>query len=191
MREQAIADLRQLLIAGLHRGLLRRVRGKRGEFGSMAEDFVQEALLKIIDKLDSFRGESQFTTWAHKAAVRMALTELRRKRWRDVSLDLLVGDEDDPKEIQLPDPARSAETETARKQLIRALHRYINEELSAKQRHALMAVSIHGVPLEVVAQKTGSTRNALYKLLHDARKRLKLKMEEDGYTAEQILQVLA
>lgn len=54
-----------------------------------------------------------------------------------------------------------------------------------------MAVSIHGVPLEVVAQKTGSTRNALYKLLHDARKRLKLKMEEDGYTAEQILQVLA
>ena len=189
-REAALGDLRHILIGGLHQGILRRVRGTRSEFSGYAEDFAQDALLKIVDKLDTFHGESQFTTWAHRIAVRVALTELRRKRWRDVSLEAMVGSEDDPREIDLPDPVAGPETETARRQLIELLHRYINTELSTKQRRALMAVSINGLPLEIIAERMGSTRNAMYKLLHDARKRLKQKMEADGFTAESIMGLL-
>jgi RNA polymerase sigma-70 factor, ECF subfamily len=80
--DQALADLYDLLVRGLRAGL--------GSYGggvdANAEDFAQEALIKITDNLDSFRGESRFTTWAQKIAMNVALTELKRRRWRDVSL---------------------------------------------------------------------------------------------------------
>ncbi|MDX1415643.1 MAG: sigma factor, partial [Candidatus Promineifilaceae bacterium] len=93
-RDDALADLDRILNNGLRRGLLGRVDTSAPEFNSMSEDFVQEALLKILDKLDTFAGRSKFTTWAHKITVHIALTELRRKRWQDSSLDQLTERDD-------------------------------------------------------------------------------------------------
>jgi len=188
-RDAAIADLRSILVSGLRRGLLRRVRGAGSEFDSQAEDFAQEALLKILEQLASFRGESRFTTWAHKIAVRVALTELRRKRWRDVSLDSLITSLPDTPAMEFPDAAPGPTQIAGKKAVLALLHRYIDRELTAKQRQALLAVGVYGMPLEEVARRMGSTRNALYKLLHDARRRLKRKLTADGFTSEQLLQV--
>ena len=186
-RDTAIVDLRRILVSGLHRGLLRRVRGS--EFDSQAEDFAQEALLKILEQLASFRGESRFTTWAHKIAVRVALTELRRKRWRDVSLDSLTTSLPDTPAMEFPDSAPGPARIAGKKAVLAVLHRYIDRELTARQRQALLAVGIYGMPLEEVARRMGSTRNALYKLLHDARRRLQRKLTADGFTPEQLLRV--
>ena len=165
------------------------MRGAGAEFDSQAEDFAQEALLKILEQLDSFRGESRFTTWAHKIAVRVALTELRRKRWRDVSLDSLITSLPDTPAMEFPDSAPGPSQIAGKKAVLALLHRYIDRELTARQRQALLAVGIYGMPLEEVARRMGSTRNALYKLLHDARRRLKRKLTADGFTPEHLLQV--
>ena len=188
-RDAALADLRRILVNGLRHGLLRRVRGTGTEFDSQAEDFVQEALLKVLDQLASFRDESRFTTWAHKIAIRVALTELRRKRWRDVSLDALVTSSQGTRAVAFPDAAPGPAQAAGKKAVLALLHRYIDRELTPKQRQALLAVGIYGMPLEEVARRMGSTRNALYKLLHDARRRLKRKLLADGFTAEHLLEV--
>ena len=86
-RDEALADLRAFLMRGLRYALANQSNVTEADL----EDFAQEALLKILAGLDSFRGESRFTTWAQKIAVRVALTELRRHRWRDVSLDEMTG----------------------------------------------------------------------------------------------------
>ena len=189
-RDAAIADLRQVLVAGLRRGLLRQIRASGREFDSQAEDFVQEALLKIIDQLDAFRGDSRFTTWAHKIAVRVALTELRRKRWQDVSLDAMTTSHDEMRAVEFADSAPGPAQAADKKAVTALLHRYINNELTERQRHALLAVGIHGMPLEEVARRMGSTRNAMYKLLHDARRNLQRKLVADGFSREQLLRVL-
>ena len=188
-RDAALVDLRRILVTGLRYGLLHRVRGAGAELDSQAEDFAQEALIKILDQLASFRGESRFTTWAHKVAVRVALTELRRKRWRDVSLDSLITTLPGKPPLEFPDSAPGPAQAAGKKVVMELLHRYIDHELTAKQRQALLAVGIYGMPLEEVARRMGSTRNALYKLLHDARRRLKRKLMADGFTPEQLLQV--
>ena len=189
VRDAAVADLRQILVTGLHRGLLRRVRRTGSEFHSQAEDFAQEALLKVLDQLGSFRGESRFTTWAHKIAIRVALTELRRKRWQDVSLDALVTPPPGRLPVEFPDTAPGPAQAANKHAVLALLHRYIEEELTAKQRQALLAVAIYGMPLEEVARRMDSNRNALYKLLHDARRRLQRKLIADGLTPDQMLGV--
>jgi len=82
-QDQAIEDLRDILIRGLSYSLSTRTRG---DIDVLVEDFAQDALIKILDNLDTFRGESKLTTWAQKIAIRVAYTELRRKRWQDVAL---------------------------------------------------------------------------------------------------------
>lgn len=188
-RDAAIADLRQILVAGLRHGLLRQIRASGREFDSQAEDFVQDALLKIIDQLGAFRGDSRFTTWAHKIAVRVALTELRRKRWQDVSLDAITTSHDEMRAVEFADPAPGPAQAADKKAVTALLHRYINKDLTERQRHALLAVGIHGMQLEEVARRMGSTRNAMYKLLHDARRNLQRKLIADGFSREQLLRV--
>lgn len=187
--DAAIADLRRILVGGLRRGLLRRFRASGREFDSQAEDFVQEALLKILDQLDSFREESRFTTWAHKITVRVALTELRRKRWQDVSLDALAASPDEVRPMEFADPAPGPAQAADKRAVTALLHRYIHNELTERQRRALLAVGIYGMPLEEVARRMGSTRNAMYKLLHDARRSLQRKLTADGFSREQLLRV--
>ena len=163
-----------------------------GGYGSGVEanfgDFAQEALIKITSHLDSFRGESRFTTWAQKIAMNVALTELRRRRWRDVSLqDLFArrGAADrGPADTQLT-PERLALQNT----VLKELRRMIDEELTDRQREAVIAVILEGMPISEVARRMGTNQNALYKLLHDARKRLKRRMEVAGISPKEMLEV--
>jgi RNA polymerase sigma-70 factor (ECF subfamily) len=183
-RDKALGDLRTLLVRGLGYALA----GRPGIDSSTLEDFAQDALLKILDGLDSFRGESRFTTWAQKIAVHVAFTELRRHRWRDVSLDEMTGSSGaDFIPDTLADPSAGPEQQAIQRMLLSTLRRLIATELTDKQRQALVAVRIHGMPLEEVARRMGTNRNALYKLLHDARQRLKKRMMAEGLSPQDML----
>ncbi|WP_374688877.1 RNA polymerase sigma factor, partial [Promineifilum sp.] len=118
-REAALDDLRQVLATGLRRGLLGQVDTNAPEFETQVDDFVQEALLKVLDNLDSFAGRSLFTTWANKIALNIGLTELRRKRWRDTSLDHLTQTDDgDFTPSFVADPGPRPEELTERRELM-------------------------------------------------------------------------
>jgi len=189
-RGKALAELRVVLVRGLRGALAGRAGGG---FDPVAiEDFAQDALIKIVGNLGSFRGESRFTTWAQRIAVRVAYTELRRRRWRDVSLQEVIerhegsGREPDA----LTDRGPSPERETARKMMVEALQSFIAEELTERQREAMVAVMFEGMPLEEAARRMETNRNALYKLLHDARKKLKRRIEAEGLSAKEVLEAL-
>ncbi len=158
----------------------------------IAEDFAQDALIRVLNNLDSFRGESRFTTWAQKIAVRVAYTELRRRRWRDVSLQEVIerheGGGREP--AVLEDRASSPERETARKTMVETLQRFISEELTERQREAMIAVMFEGIPLEEAARRMETNRNALYKLLHDARRKLKERIEAEGLSPAEVLEAI-
>jgi RNA polymerase sigma-70 factor (ECF subfamily) len=185
-RERTLADLRALLIRGLNYALRgwRRTAGR--DFEALAEDFCQEALLRILDNLDSFEGRSRFTTWAHKIAVRVALTELRRKRWQDVSLDKLVAE--DGAESTMSSDETGPETEAERTDMMAWMKRIMMEELTEKQRKAITAIAIGGMPLEEVARRMDTNRNALYKVIHDGRVRLKRRLAREGMNPQDILE---
>ena len=182
--DEALVDLRALLVRGLGYALSNRSNVD----DAVLEDFAQDALMKILDGLDSFRGESRFTTWAQKIAVRVAYTEMRRHRWRDVSLDEITSAPDnDFVPSFMADPSVGPEKQTIQRSVLDAMRRVIDEELTDKQREALIAVKVNGMPLEEVARRMGSNRNALYKLLHDARQRLKQQLLAEGLSPEEIL----
>jgi RNA polymerase sigma-70 factor (ECF subfamily) len=187
-RATALADLRAVIAAGLPYALSSWLSPSDPQFDALAEDVTQETLLKVIKHLHTFEGRSQFTTWAQKIAVRVALTELRRRRWKDVSLESMMtmeGEESMPmaQANTAPDPARAAE----QSEMMAMIQRMIAEELTDKQRMAIVAARINGMPIEEVARQMGMKRNALYKLLHDARVRLKKRMEREGLTPEEVL----
>lgn len=193
-RAEALEALRERLKRGLFY-YLSRERGDLAahpaeEIQQMAEDFAQEALLRILSNLDSFRGDSQFTTWAMRIAVRLVISELRRLRYRDFSLDSLVdGNENraaDAHALTIADgdsPERSAEKRDAWLRIERAL----SEALTARQRAAFEALILQGVPLDIVAEQLNTNRNALYKLIFDARRKLRQHLEAQGLSPDYIL----
>ncbi len=180
--DEALADLYDLLVRGLRAALGGRADGVDANIG----DFAQEALIKIVSNLDSFRGESRFTTWAKKIAMNVALTELKRRRWRDVSLQDLL-DRRTATGRGLADPQLTPEQVAFQNMVLAKLRRTIDEELTDRQREAVVAVILEGMPIAEVARRMGTKQNALYKLLHDARKKLKLRMEAAGLSPQEVL----
>ncbi|MGB3699965.1 MAG: sigma-70 family RNA polymerase sigma factor [Anaerolineales bacterium] len=187
-KEAALGDLRAAIISGLPYALSNYLSPDNPQFQSLAEEVTQDTLLRVLDRLDSFEGRSRFTTWVQKIAVRIALTELRRRRWRDFSLDSLV--EENEEGVSFPslmiDPAPNPDTLSQQSDMMLRIGRIINEELTEKQRQAMVATAIEGVPLEEVARRMDMNRNALYKLLHDARLRLKKRLANEGLTTEDV-----
>lgn len=183
---QAIEDLREVLLRGLRAALSARIRQ---DIGFVLEDFVQDALLKILDNLHTFRGESKFTTWALKIAIHVAYSELRRQRWKDISMQDLMTSEDGSEYTPafLTDPEATPEEQATRLSMVEFVNRMITEELTERQRTALTAIMIRGMPLAEVAERMGSNRNAMYKLIHDARQRLQKKMVESGISPQEVL----
>jgi RNA polymerase sigma-70 factor (ECF subfamily) len=183
-REEALAELRELLLRGLRIAL-----ADGASLGAAdLEDVVQDALLRVLANLDSFRGESRFTTWAHKIAIHQAFSELRRRRWRDVSLDQVTTMPDSLSwHHLLPDPSAGPEDTTIQTSALDSMRDVITQELTERQRQALVAVYMHGMPPAEVARRMGSNRNALYKLLHDARQRLKKRLLEKGLAPQEVL----
>ena len=194
--EQWLTELREPnpdgALADLYERLVRGLRVALGDYGSgalaNAEDFAQEALIKIAANLDSFRGESRFTTWAQKIAMNVALTELRRRRWRDVSLQDLFARREGA-DRGPADPHLTSEQLALQNKLLGELRRMIDEALTERQREAVVAVILEEMPISEVARRIGTNQNALYKLLHDARKKLKRQMEASGLSAREVLAV--
>lgn len=179
--EAGLSDLRAFLVRGLGYALSARPGIDR----SLIEDFVQEALVKILSNLKSFRGESCFTTWAQAIAVRTAFTELRRRRWRDVSLDQMIESTEFEPDT-LVDPSADPEKQAKQEIILKIMHRVINSELTERQRQGLVAELLKGVPQEEIARRMGTNRNAFYKLLFDARQRLKKGLLAAGLSAEDV-----
>ncbi len=173
----ALDDLRQLLV----RGLAKALKGK-ADGDAFFDDIAQEAVLKVLDKLDTFRGESKFTSWAMTVAVRTAITELRRRKWSEVSLDQLASQEDIARPLEPTDIEAGPQQQTQQKAILSSLADAIQQTLTAKQREALLA-ELGGMPQEEIARRTGSNRNAIYKMMHDARKRLKTTIKSQGYSS--------
>lgn len=186
-REQALADLRQIVEKGLPYALTRWLSSNDPLFQPLVEEVTQETLLRVLDQLDTFEGRSMFTTWVHKIAIRIALTELRRKRWRDASLDELTENEDLPPPGLLADSQASPETAAERADMLARVRRILDEELTDKQRQALVLLGLQDMPMEEAAERMHTNRNALYKLLHDARLRLKRRLSEEDISAQDVL----
>lgn len=158
----------------------------RSSGSALIEDVVQESLLKILASLDSFQGRSRFTTWALAIATRVGFSELRRHHYRDVSLDGLASG----RELEIESTETSVVEDLGRSALLDTLGRLIDTRLSDKQRLAMRGF-LEGLPMAEIAQRTESNRNAVYKLVHDARRRLRAGFEEAGITAEDVEAFLA
>lgn len=184
----ALSDLRTALMAGLPYALSRWLSPGDPLFEPLIEETAQDALLKVLDNLNSFEGRSQFTTWAYKIAVNLALSKLRRRQWQDVSLDELVGEDAEMINPGLDaDPTAGPAQLAEQRDLLARVNRIIQEELTEKQRTALMARLVYGMPAERISEEMRMERNALYKLLHDARENLKRRLEREGLTAQDVL----
>jgi RNA polymerase sigma-70 factor (ECF subfamily) len=180
-REAALADLRETLVAGLRRGLTAWLEAGSPQLEALAQDATQEALLRILERIESFEGRSRFTTWAYKVAIRIALTELRRNQWKDVSLDEMLepkGDEEHG--MSVVDPLAGPEASVEQQDSLVRIGRILQEELTPRQMAMMKAVAWQGIPMEALAQKMGVERNALYKMMHDARLKLKRRMAREG-----------
>jgi RNA polymerase sigma-70 factor (ECF subfamily) len=188
-RDSALADLHETLLRVLPRALARWLSPESGQFEAFIEDVSQETLLRVLDKLDLFEGRSQFTTWVYKIATRIALNELRHRKWKEVSLDgLEEGDDPDqtPSErFASSDPHH--ETVLERKEAINLVERILAEELTPRQRAVMEAIGVKGVSMDEVARRMGTNRNALYKMMHDARLRLKRRLKREGFDPEELL----
>ncbi len=190
LREAALEDLRALILRGLPYALSRWLPSSAPQFESLIEEVAQDTLLRVLDQLHTFEGRSQFTTWVHKIAIRIALTELRRKRWQDSSLEEIVDNEDMPVSPRLlQDQNVTPEISTERAELLARIRRIVDEELTERQRKALVMLGMQGLPMEETAKKLNTNRNALYKLLHDARLRLKKRLQIEGFDIQEILSV--
>jgi RNA polymerase sigma-70 factor (ECF subfamily) len=178
-RERALDDLRELLLRAARFEVSRRRAASPhvlgGDHDDLAQQSADDALVAILAKLDQFRGESRFTTWAYKFAMLEAGVKMRRRAWhgREVSLEFehwtLIGD-------QRASPEQAAETS----ELLDTLQNAIKQELTPHQREILVALTINDVPIDVLAERLNTSRGALYKTLHDARRKLRTRLAQQG-----------
>lgn len=172
------------LLDYLRAGLTRTFATESSITQADIEDFAQDAVIRILGRLDSFRGESRFTTWATTIALRVAYTSLRRRRHAHVSLEELNREPAEASWIPSaanPDPSRSVE----REEMLDALRRAITERLTDKQRTVILS-ELKGIASDRVADLLGTNRNAVYKVYHDARKKLRMAMIEAGFRVEDV-----
>jgi RNA polymerase sigma-70 factor (ECF subfamily) len=193
---EALADLREYLLRAVYLYLDRRREDldhlDRRELEHMAEDFAQEALLQIQASLDTFRGESKFTTWAYPFVINIAAGELRLRRWRALSVEALVGEQDVPLLSFLGDEgAPDPETAAVRHQVLDLIGQIIDQDLTERQRFVLVSVHFKGMPMAEVARELNTTPNNVYKIIHDARKKLKKGLYRHYYSQEDVLAIFS
>ena len=163
--------------AGRRRAASAQVRGE--ELDDLATQAADDALMAILRKLDDYRGESRFTTWAYKFALLEASVKVRRRAWRDREVQL------EPAAWALVrDRGLGPEAAVEGGELMAAVQHGIAERLTAHQRNVLVALTLNGVPIDVLAERLGTTRGALYKTLHDARRKLRADLAERGLAIE-------
>ncbi len=182
-RDDAVARLHDLLLRAAHfeigrrRAALAQIRGE--ELDDLATQAADDALVAILRKLEDYRGESRFTTWAYKFALLEASVKVRRRAWRDREVPL------EPAAWALvPDSALPPEAAVEGGELLAAVQHGIAERLTAHQRNVLVALAVNGVPIDVLAERLSTTRGALYKTLHDARRKLRADLAERGFAID-------
>ena len=185
LREDAVRDLRDMLLRGLSKSLSK----DRRVDDAFMEDIVQEACLKILDKLGSFEGRSKFRTWAVTIAVRTAVGKMRKRDWQNVSLDSVTSDAEFDPQVAV-DASETNDQANSRSRLLGKLKELIDSELTEKQWTAITA-ELSGMPLPQLAEKLGSNTNSIYKLLHDARKKLRRGLESSGFTIADVQEAWA
>jgi RNA polymerase sigma-70 factor (ECF subfamily) len=175
-REVAAVRLRELLLRAARFEVFRR-RGmlpqlSPTELDDLADEAASDAAMSVLRRLDDFRGESRFETWAYKFALLEAAVKVRRRAWRgrEVTLDAegwerFAAPEADPENAELFECVREG----------------IRTALTPHQREVLVAAVLDGVPIDVLAERLDSNRNAVYKTIHDARARLRAYVADAGY----------
>jgi RNA polymerase sigma-70 factor, ECF subfamily len=179
-REAAIVRLHALLLRGAHHELARRrsqlADVPHGELDDLANQAADDALTAILAKLDTFRGASRFTTWAYKFVLLEAGVKARRRAWQGREITL-----EEESWRRLADPTRDVHETVEEAELLRAIGRAIETALTAHQREVFSALVLDGVPIDVLAERRSTTRGALYKTLHDARRRLRSALADAGH----------
>lgn len=160
------------LYHSLRHGLKKYFLSTRGLDENLFDDCIQEALIKILKHLPQYEGRSQFTTWATSIAIRECLNLIRSKEWKNVSMSALTSEELSPYKGQEIEPLPYTRLR------IKEVEDIINRTLTRRQRVALIA-ELKGMPMVEIAAQLGSNRNAVYKLTHDARKRIKQEMQKN------------
>jgi len=193
-RAAALSDLREYLLRAVYLYLDRHRTDladlDRHEIRQLAEDFAQEALLQILAHLDTFRGEAKFTTWAYRFVINIAAGELRLHHWRTLSLEALADEREIRGSIFIADrEAPDLETRAARERVLSVIREIIEQDLTERQRFALVSIHFRGVPTTVVADRLGVTPNAVYKLVHDARRKLKQGLIQRHYSEADVIAI--
>ena len=178
-RDQAIADLHALLLKAARFEIARKHHalgtGRSGEADDLATQAADDALMAILRKLHTFRGESRFTTWAYKFALLEASVKVRRRAWQGREVPLEADGW-----AQLPAIGVSPGDGLESLELIGVVRDGIVEVLTPHQRAVLVALTLNDVPIDVLAERLATTRGALYKTLHDARKKLRAHLADRG-----------
>jgi len=147
-----------------------------GDLDDLANQAADDALMAVMKKLHSYRGDSRFTTWAYKFALLEAAAAMRRRPWHGRELPLEADGW-----ARFPDGRSSPSGQAEASELIDAIRDAITEVLTSHQRDVLVALTLNDVPIDVLAERRGTTRNALYKTLHDGRRKLRARLAEDGF----------
>lgn len=179
-REDAVAHLHAVLVRAARFEVFRRSGSlpqlSAVELDDLAQEAADDAAVSVLRRLDDFRGESSFRTWAYKFALLEAAVKVRRRAWRDREVTL---EPEDWEALAHAGPGPDDDAESA--ELFRAVRDGIRTALTPRQRQVLVAVVLEGVPIDVLAERLGSNRNALYKMLHDARRRLREHVAAAGF----------
>lgn len=182
-RDEAAREVHAMLLRAARFELRRRsaslahVRGE--ELDDLALQAADDAFVAVMGKLDDFRGQSRFSTWVYKFAVYEAAVRVRRRSWqhREVVLE-------QERWSALADGAADPGRTAAERELLAAIVRLVEGKLTVHQREVLLALAVEGVPIDVLADRRGTTRGALYKSLHDARRRLRAELHAAGHDLE-------
>ena len=183
-RDEALAELRELLLRAARFEVRKRcatlsqLRG--GDQEDIAQQSAADAMVALLSKLGDFRGESKFTTWAYKFALYEAAAKIRKLAWQGRELPLEA--EAWP---QVPDPGPAPHGEVEMNDLLAAIRQEIEASLTPRQREVLVALALNEVPIDVLAERMETTRGALYKVLHDARRSLRAALAERGLDPQQ------
>jgi RNA polymerase sigma-70 factor (ECF subfamily) len=183
-RQAAIGELHELLLRAatfeVRRRQARYAQLAGGDLDDLARQSADDALVALLGKLDEFRGESRFTTWAYKFALYEAAAKVRKRSWRGREVPLST--EAWPALADgRPQPHRRAETA----EMLRALREEVEQHLSPHQREVLVALALNDVPIDVLAERLSTTRGALYKTLHDARRKLRAGLAARGLSVSE------
>jgi len=179
-RDRAAGELHELLLGAARHEIRRRASSLPGGHGvdldDLARQSADDALLAILRKLDDFRGDSRFTTWAYKFALLEAGVKMRRRAWQDREVAL-----DDDAWLRIADRVGTPDQDAETRELLRAIGVAIETSLTPHQRTVLVAITLDDVPIDVLAERMNTNRGAIYKALHDARRKLRAELAAGGH----------